>query len=67
MKKRTGLDRFAMEINDLLTMDAVKKHLDAAGVTIDAIPGGFAAMDPGAPLPVSPLHLKCRVHVSRLN
>jgi hypothetical protein len=27
-------------------MDAVKKRLAAAGVSIDAIPGGFAAMDP---------------------
>ena len=43
---RAGLDWFTMEINDQPTMDAVKKRLDAAGVTIDAIPGGFAAMDP---------------------
>jgi hypothetical protein len=28
------------------TMDAVKKHLDAASVSVDAIPGGFAAMGP---------------------
>lgn len=44
--KRTGLDWFSMEINDQATMDGLKKHLGAAGVTIDAIPGGFAAMDP---------------------
>jgi catechol 2,3-dioxygenase len=44
--KRAGLDWFAMEINDQSTMDGVKKRLDAAGVTIDPIPGGFAATDP---------------------
>jgi len=44
--KRAGLDWFAMEINDQPTIDAVKKGLNAAGITIDAIPGGFAATDP---------------------
>jgi catechol 2,3-dioxygenase len=44
--KRAGLDWFAMEINDQPTMDGVKERLDAAGVTVDAIPGGFAAIDP---------------------
>ena len=44
--KRAGLDWFAMEINDQPTMDVLKKHLDARGVTIDAIPGGFAVADP---------------------
>jgi len=44
--KRAGLDWFSMEINDRPTIDGLKKRLSAAGVTIDAIPGGFAAMDP---------------------
>jgi catechol 2,3-dioxygenase len=44
--QRTGLDWFSMEINDQPTIDGLKKCLGAAGVTIDAIPGGFAAMDP---------------------
>ena len=44
--KRAGLDWFAMEINDQPTLDGVKKRLDAAGITIDAIPGGFVATDP---------------------
>ena len=44
--KRAGLDWFSMEINDQPTMDGLKKRLAAAGVAIDAIPGGFAAMDP---------------------
>jgi catechol 2,3-dioxygenase len=44
--RRAGLDWFAMEINDRPTMDAVKKHLDAAGVTIAPIADGFAATDP---------------------
>jgi catechol 2,3-dioxygenase len=44
--KRAGLDWFAMEINDQPTMEGVKKRLAAAGVTIDAIPDGFAATDP---------------------
>jgi hypothetical protein len=35
-----------MEINDQPTIDGVKKRLDAAGITIDALPGGFAATDP---------------------
>ena len=43
---RAGLDWLAMEINDRSTMDGVKKRLEAAGVTIDAIPGGFATRDP---------------------
>ena len=44
--KRAGLDWFAMEINDQPTMEAVNNRLNEAGVTVDAIPGGFAAMDP---------------------
>jgi catechol 2,3-dioxygenase len=44
--KRAGLDWFAMEINDRPTMDALKQRLAAAGVTSEAIPGGFAATDP---------------------
>jgi catechol 2,3-dioxygenase len=44
--KRAGLDWFAMEINDQVTMDGVKGRLGAAGAAIDAIPGGFAARDP---------------------
>jgi catechol 2,3-dioxygenase len=44
--KREGLNWFAMEINDQPTIDGVKKRLDAAGITIDEIPGGFAATDP---------------------
>jgi catechol 2,3-dioxygenase len=44
--RRAGLDWFAMEINDQPTLDRVKKRLYEAGVTIDLIPGGFAAPDP---------------------
>jgi catechol 2,3-dioxygenase len=44
--RRAGLDWLTMEINDQPTIDAVKKHFDAAGVSIDAMPGGFAAKDP---------------------
>jgi catechol 2,3-dioxygenase len=44
--KRTGLDWFTIEINDQPTIDGVKKRLGAAGITIDTIPGGFAATDP---------------------
>jgi catechol 2,3-dioxygenase len=44
--RRAGLNWFAMEINDQPTMDGVKKRLDAAGITIDSIPGGFATTDP---------------------
>jgi catechol 2,3-dioxygenase len=44
--KRAGLDWFAMEINDQPTIDDVKKRLEAAGVAINAIPGGLAATDP---------------------
>jgi catechol 2,3-dioxygenase len=44
--KRAGLDWFVMEINDQPTLDGVKKRLDAAGITTDSIPGGFAATDP---------------------
>ena len=45
-KRRAGLDWFSMEINDQPAMDDLKKRLGAAGVTIDAIPGGFATTDP---------------------
>jgi catechol 2,3-dioxygenase len=44
--RRAGLDWFAMDISDQATLDGVKKRLDAAGVAIDEIPGGFAATDP---------------------
>jgi catechol 2,3-dioxygenase len=44
--ERAGLEWFGMEINDQPTIDAVKTRLNAAGITIDAIPGGFAATDP---------------------
>jgi catechol 2,3-dioxygenase len=44
--KRAGLGWFSMEINDQPTMDGLKKRLGAAGVAMDAIPGGFVAMDP---------------------
>lgn len=43
---RAGLDWFAMEISDQATMDALKQRLGAAGVSIAAIPGGFATTDP---------------------
>jgi catechol 2,3-dioxygenase len=45
-RMRAGLDWFAMEVNDKQTADGVKRRLAAAGVTIDAAPGGFAASDP---------------------
>jgi hypothetical protein len=35
-----------MEINDQPTIDGLKKRLDAAGITVGAIPAGFAATDP---------------------
>ena len=44
--ERAGLNWFSLEINDQPTIDSLKKRLGAAGITIDAIPGGFAAMDP---------------------
>lgn len=44
--KRAGLEWYSMEINDQPTIDGLKKRLGAAGATIDAIPGGFVAMDP---------------------
>jgi len=44
--RRAGLDWFSMEITDQATSDGLKERLDAAGVAIDAIPGGYAAMDP---------------------
>jgi catechol 2,3-dioxygenase len=44
--KRAGLDWFSMEINHQPAIDGLKKRLGAAGAAIDAIPGGFAAMDP---------------------
>jgi catechol 2,3-dioxygenase len=44
--KRAGLDWFAMEVNDQPTLDGVQKRLEAAGVAINEIPGGFAATDP---------------------
>jgi catechol 2,3-dioxygenase len=43
---RAGLGWFSMEINDQATLDGLKTRLGAAGVATDAIPGGFAAMDP---------------------
>jgi catechol 2,3-dioxygenase len=45
-RKRAGLDWFSMEIEDQSTKDDVKKRLEAAGTTIDEVPGGYAAMDP---------------------
>jgi catechol 2,3-dioxygenase len=44
--KRAGLDWFSMEISDQPTIDSLKKRLGTAGVATDAIPGGFAAVDP---------------------
>jgi catechol 2,3-dioxygenase len=44
--RRAGLAWFSMEINDQTTLDGLRERLGAAGATIDAIPGGFAAMDP---------------------
>ena len=43
---RAGLGWFSMEINDQATLDGLKTRLGAAGVATDAIPGGFAAVDP---------------------
>jgi len=45
--RRAGLDWFTMEINERATLDRLRERLTAAGVAIDAIPGGFAASDPG--------------------
>lgn len=44
--KQAGLDWLALEINDQPTMNGLKKRLGAAGMAIDAIPGGIAATDP---------------------
>jgi catechol 2,3-dioxygenase len=44
--KRAGLGWFAMAINDPLTSDGLKRRLNAAGVTTEAIPDGLAAKDP---------------------
>jgi catechol 2,3-dioxygenase len=44
--QRAGLDWFVMEVNDKQTLAGVRRRLDVAGVTIDAIQGGFAARDP---------------------
>jgi catechol 2,3-dioxygenase len=44
--KRAGLDWFALDVNDQPTLDDMKKRLNAAGITIGEIPGGFAAADP---------------------
>lgn len=43
---RAGLDWFAMEINGQAQIDALSQRLSATGVTIEAIPGGFATTDP---------------------
>ena len=43
---RTGLDWFTVEVNDQATLDDVKRRLDAAGVSVETMPGGFAAADP---------------------
>jgi catechol 2,3-dioxygenase len=44
--RHAGLGWFAMEINDQPIMDGMRKRLAAAGATIEAILGGFAARDP---------------------
>ena len=44
--RRAGLAWFSMEINEQTAIDDLRQLLGAAGATIDAIPGGFAAMDP---------------------
>lgn len=44
--ERAGLGWFSMEINDQATLGGLKTRLGADGVTTDAIPGGFAAVDP---------------------
>jgi hypothetical protein len=35
-----------MEVNDKQTAEGVRRRLEAAGITIDVIRGGFAARDP---------------------
>jgi catechol 2,3-dioxygenase-like lactoylglutathione lyase family enzyme len=46
------LDRVIAYYRDMLgltvqqTIDGLKKRLDAAGTTMDSIPGGFSATDP---------------------
>jgi catechol-2,3-dioxygenase len=44
--QQAGLDWFVIEVNDKQTAEGVRRRLDVAGVTIDAIRGGFAARDP---------------------
>jgi catechol 2,3-dioxygenase len=44
--KRAGLDWVALEINDQPTLGDLKQRLSAAGVPMEAIAGGFAAVDP---------------------
>jgi catechol 2,3-dioxygenase len=43
---RSGLDWFTMEVVDQATLDGLKQRLSAAGIAIDAFPGGFAVRDP---------------------
>jgi catechol 2,3-dioxygenase len=44
--QQAGLDWFVIEVNDKQTAEGVRRRLEVAGVTIDAIRGGFAARDP---------------------
>jgi catechol 2,3-dioxygenase len=44
--RRAGLGWFTVEVNDQPTMDGLKKRLVAAGIKMDALVGGFAALDP---------------------
>jgi hypothetical protein len=67
--ERAGLDWFSMEINDQPTIDGLKKRLGAAGATIDAIPGGFAAVDPWGTrirFTIAPENAAQRCHHARL-
>lgn len=43
---RAGLAWFSMEASDRQTLDGLKERLGTAGVSVDAVPGGFVAMDP---------------------
>jgi catechol 2,3-dioxygenase len=46
VRNRAGLDWFSMEVNDQRTIVELQERLSAVGVAIEAVPGGFAVMDP---------------------
>lgn len=45
-ERRAGLGWFSLEVNNSATGNSLKSRLVAAGVPVDAIPGGFTTLDP---------------------